>query len=66
MTKALELHKDKNFIPLLTAVFILSIFVGIILNVIIKYWLISNIDVVKSIQSGQESKKLEKLLDRMK
>lgn len=59
----LKIPQSKNFMPLITAVFILSVFVGVILSIVIKYWLIKNIEIIKNIQYSQENKRLEKLLD---
>lgn len=66
MQKKVSFFKDKNFAPLIAAVFILSVFIGIILSIVIKQWLVANIDFVKSIQTKEESKQFEKLLDKVR
>lgn len=51
-------------LPLIFAIFSLSIFAGIILSLIIQQWLFSNIDIVKKIQAKEEEAILEQTLSR--
>ncbi len=54
---------EKKFMPLVVSVFILSIFAGLFLTVIVRKWMIGSVEVIKKIQAQDESRRLEKLLD---
>ncbi len=54
----------RELFPLLTAIFILSIFAGVLLNIVIKHWVLTNIDVIRRAQAKEEALKIEKLLNR--
>ena len=54
----------KSQLPLIIATFLLSIFSGILLSIIIQQWLFSHFDIVKKIQAQEEQLLLEQTLDQ--
>ena len=60
----LSVKSLKNSLPLMIAVFLLSVFAGIILSIIIRQWLISNMKIIKQTQAKEESQRLDLLLDK--
>lgn len=56
--------EEEKFFPLIISVFILSIFIGILLTVTVRKWLVSNFEVVQKIQAQEESRRIEKLFDK--
>lgn len=56
-----ELKKSSSF---MLAVFILSVFAGVILSIIVKQWVLSNINIVKQTQAKEETNRLNLLLDK--
>lgn len=64
LSKYFTRKENKNFVPLLIAVFVLSVFVGIITSILIRQWLIKNMDLLKQIQYQQEVKQIDKLLEK--
>lgn len=57
-------EENKKQLPLITAIFFLSIFAGVLLSIIIQQWLFSHIDIVNAIQTKEEELLLEKTLDQ--
>lgn len=63
-TKTLSVKSLKDSLPLMIAVFLLSIFAGIILNIVIRQWFASNTKLIKQIQAKEESQRLDFLLEK--
>lgn len=55
--------KNKKHIPLVISVFILSIFIGIFLSLLIKYALEKNPSLMGKIQAQEETERLDYLLE---
>lgn len=60
-----SLKEEEKFIPLIISIFILSIFIGIFITLTVRKWMVSNFDIVKKIQAQEESRRLEKLFDKI-
>lgn len=60
-----SLKEEKKFIPLIISIFILSIFIGIFITLTVRKWMVTNFDIVNKIQAQEESRRLEKLLDKI-
>lgn len=55
---------NKNNPPLILAVFILSVLLGVLQGVVVNYWYNRNISLIKQIQAKDETYRLEQLLDQ--
>ena len=55
--------KNKTHTPLLISVFILSIFIGVFLSLLIKYWTENNPSYMNKIQAQEESARIDYLLN---
>lgn len=62
--KVLTKGDPRKFIPLIIATFVLSIFAGILLSLVVRQWMLSNIEVIKRVQAREEALKIERLLDQ--
>lgn len=65
LRKFLPNKKDKKFYHLVVAVFILSVFTGVTLSLVLRFWYAANLEAIKEIQRKEEGRRLERLLDKV-
>lgn len=61
--KSIQVQTKKNLTYLLFSVFVLSVFLGVILNMVIRYWFARKLQIAITTQRFYEAERLEKLLN---